>query len=138
MDVPEELLAKGKQDAPISGKETSGRISVLVDRLTAGDRMFLELVAEDVKEEFEPRDLVNTAILAIEVGIELGYNKSKLVELGTAALLHDVGIGEHRLKLPCHIASAHAGSVAAALLSSAGALFGIAARDGGIGRPRFG
>lgn len=39
--------------------------------------------------------VVNVCVLAILIGLELGYDQSRLKELGEAALLHDVGMSHY-------------------------------------------
>ncbi len=44
------------------------------------------------KENYIYNHVVNTCIIAIDIGIGLGYDKSKLFELGLTAILHDMGM----------------------------------------------
>lgn len=56
-----------------------------------------------VEKDGEPADFrrhsLNVAALSVGVGLSLGYNEQRLVELGKAALLHEVGM----LRVPRHI-----------------------------------
>ena len=88
----EEVLEKAKGDLPISGKEIEERVRKLVDYIIAGERFFLEFVFADTEEESKARHMVNATILSLEVGLELGYNKSRLFELAIGAFLHDIGL----------------------------------------------
>jgi HD-GYP domain-containing protein (c-di-GMP phosphodiesterase class II) len=87
-----EVLEKAEKDLPISGSELEERVRKLVDYVIAGEKLFLEFVFTDTEKENEARHIVNTMILSLEVGLELGYNKSRLFELALGALLHDIGI----------------------------------------------
>ena len=92
LEFAEEVLAKAKENLPISGKEIEERVRKLVDAIIAGEKFFLEFVFADTKEENKARHMVNTTILSMEVGLELGYNKSRLFELAIGAFLHDIGL----------------------------------------------
>jgi HD-GYP domain-containing protein (c-di-GMP phosphodiesterase class II) len=80
------------QAAPIDLKEIYDMVKIMVDRIVLGDR---ELIAQTInysEDNYLYAHIVNACILSIEVGLGLGYNKSKLNELGVGALLHDLGM----------------------------------------------
>lgn len=92
LEFGEEILEKVRKEMDISGKEIVERIRNLVDCVMAGEKFFLEFVFSDMKEEGEARHMTNVTILALEVGLELGYNKSRLFELAIGSFLHDIGL----------------------------------------------
>ena len=53
--------------------------------------MFLGMTAARHSNEYLPYHSVNTCLMAIVVGAELGFAREQLFDLGRAALFHDVG-----------------------------------------------
>lgn len=67
----------------------------LVDTLSSGNNEeLLRICSADYPqpEDYLYGHAVNVTILAIEIGIGLGYEHSLLAELGIASLIHDIGI----------------------------------------------
>ncbi len=92
LEFSKEIIEKARKDTALSGKEIEERVKKLVDCIITGEKFFLEFVFRQLEEESEARHMVNTTILAMEIGLELGYNKSGLFELALGAFLHDIGI----------------------------------------------
>ncbi len=87
-----DVLAKGARNKPIEGKEIVAKISRLVDQIAlAGDEL-MGLIGRSTPDNYLYGHSVNVCILSIGVGLGLGYNKSRLNELGVSSLLHDVGM----------------------------------------------
>ena len=57
------------------------------------DTLFLEALHYDDPNEFIVTHHVNVAIYAIKMAEHLGWSRDRQLEIGTAALLHDVGMG---------------------------------------------
>lgn len=77
----------------IKGRELKQLVTRIINRLLMKDVLLLSLVDRPTPaEDYLCAHSVNTCILAIQVGLGLGYNKSKLTQLGLAAILHDVGM----------------------------------------------
>jgi HD-GYP domain-containing protein (c-di-GMP phosphodiesterase class II) len=89
-----EVLSKAQLDAPIDLKEAHEIVKNIVDRIVLEDKELLLLITSSSEENYLYAHLVNAAILSVIVGLGLGYNKSKLNELGLGALLHDVGMAK--------------------------------------------
>ena len=78
------------------------RIAVLIDKVVIqvqlNNTAMIELaLTRDCLEKYPIYlycHVVNVCILALLLGVDLGYTKSKLMDLGIAALLHDVGMIE--------------------------------------------
>ena len=92
VEFTEEILEKIKNGQPINGVEIAERTRRLMEEVMLGGKFFIGFFFEDTEEESKARHLVNTTILALLVGIELGYNKSRLMEIAVGALLHDIGL----------------------------------------------
>ena len=90
-----EIYEKSKKGQFIYSREIWDRIVRLVDISMLNEGVFLSLIAEDPKpHDYRPQHHVNVALLCIEVGMELGFNKSRLCELAVGAFLHDIGISK--------------------------------------------
>jgi HD-GYP domain-containing protein (c-di-GMP phosphodiesterase class II) len=79
-----------KQPARI--KEIRPLLSEVVNYLAIGDKTLLSLFFEYSSDNYLWIHPINTAILAIEIGLGLGYNKLKLNQLTLAAFLYDFGM----------------------------------------------
>ena len=55
------------------------------------EALFLTAIHDDYRDDFVVYHSVNTAILAVMIGNQLGITGAGLVKLGSAALLHDIG-----------------------------------------------
>lgn len=88
----ENILSKVEKDEPIKGKEIMDKIDSAVNQMAlAGDEL-LGLVTGSISNNYLYAHLVNVCLLSIRIGLGLGYNKSKLNELGISGFLHDVGM----------------------------------------------
>lgn len=89
----------------INLKSIANVIREMASLIVSGDRGLLDLIYRSSRDNYLIAHLVNTSIISMEVGKGLGYNPSRLEELGLAAFLHDVGMQEvysliyHRDKL---------------------------------------
>jgi HD-GYP domain-containing protein (c-di-GMP phosphodiesterase class II) len=93
LELIREIYNKVESQAdPIDLREIYDMVKIMVDRIVLGDR---ELIAQTInysEDNYLYAHIVNVCILSIEVGLGLGYNKSKLNELGIDAFLHDLGM----------------------------------------------
>lgn len=87
---------------PLDGRAIQERVNRLIDPIAAGSEGLLIKLSKFNPEIYLYAHCVNVAILAIQMGIWLGYNKSKLISLGVGALLHDLGMIRFRqtIQLP--------------------------------------
>lgn len=82
---------------PVSIELLEIEMSKLSDKLLFGNPKLLTLALQNGRvnrnnsEPFEFHSL-NAAIIAMNIGGKLGYNKSRVVELGIATLFHDIGL----------------------------------------------
>ncbi len=63
-----------------------------VESLSQSDRLLVNAISMD-RGGLVVSNLVNTAIMAIKIGMGLKYTRDDLLRLGLAAILHDVGMG---------------------------------------------
>jgi len=93
LEIIKDILEKGQsQDTPLDLKEAYEIVKTMVDRLVLGDRELIALTVGSSENNYLYAHLVNVCILSIDMGLGLGYNKSKLNELGLGAFLHDLGM----------------------------------------------
>lgn len=99
--IYDELVAKAKKIYHISfsykpglGKEISTLIEKLVKHLNAEQKGLLRIFLKDypANQEYLCFHVANTCVISLVIGLSLNYDSHRLLDLGTAALLHDVGI----------------------------------------------
>lgn len=66
-------------------------IQNVVEIQSVNDSLFALALHLDDRDNFMINHCVNVAIFAIKLGTNLGFNKDQQVEIGIAALMHDVG-----------------------------------------------
>ncbi|MFA5373803.1 MAG: HD domain-containing phosphohydrolase [Candidatus Omnitrophota bacterium] len=69
------------------------RMSELVE-VGAKESLRLCLAEYPNNEEFLYYHVVNVCFMSLEIGLALGYDHTRLLELGTAAFLHDIGLAQ--------------------------------------------
>ncbi|MFH1228778.1 MAG: HD domain-containing phosphohydrolase [Planctomycetota bacterium] len=89
-----EQVDKKKSLKSINLKGLTGVIQEMVSLITNGDRGLLDLIYRSSKDNYLIAHLVNTCIISLEIGKGLGYNPSRLADIGLSAFLHDVGMQE--------------------------------------------
>lgn len=78
-------------------------ITKVIDTPDAIDDLYRKAIyRKEIKYDFTIHG-INVAVFAIKIGQGLGYEKARLVELGVAALVHDVGM----TKIPDEIVNKH-------------------------------
>ena len=87
-----DILAKGKRSEPIEGRQIVEKVDRLVDQLALAGEELIALTGRATPDNYLYAHSVNVFFLSIRVGLGLGYNKSRLNELGVSSLLHDVGM----------------------------------------------
>lgn len=88
----EKVMAKVKGSGKFDPKEGMRLIEKVVQSPKLLEALYQKgLQVRDMKDVFLHHS-VNTAIFSIKMGYALNYNEEQLVKLGTAALLHEIGI----------------------------------------------
>lgn len=84
------LNKKNPESATIEDlREAYEIVKVIIDRTVLGDKELISLAVNSTDNNYLYAHSVNVCILSTDLGLALGYNKSKLNELGLGALLHD-------------------------------------------------
>jgi HD-GYP domain-containing protein (c-di-GMP phosphodiesterase class II) len=92
IDIAEDIANNVRQDKPMELSKAIDWIDLVVDDLLMKDKELLSLFYESTPENHLYGHMINVSIMSIEVGLGLGYNKSRLNKLGLAAFLMDVGM----------------------------------------------
>lgn len=99
-----EILREDVDYESLDIKRSVSCVEEIIDQLCLGNEkiLMLALTRESIDENYLLCHLVNTCIFAIKIGLDLGYEKSKLLELGISVLLHDMGMLKyvHLAKMP--------------------------------------
>jgi HD-GYP domain len=64
----------------------------LVDEIVRNQRVPLRFTEIRFHNDYIYSHMVNVCIIAVKIGLQIGYNQLKLAELAIGALLHDVGM----------------------------------------------
>lgn len=93
-----EALKKNIDHKSIDVKQIMSQIEKIIEQLSSDDKKLLELaLIKNSKDEYcLSFHSINVCIFAIEIGLGLGYEKSKLMKLGISALFHDVGMAKYQ------------------------------------------
>ena len=82
--------AVGK-DAGFSLEPGFQLVRSMVDNQSSSAALFIAALHRDDPDNFIINHCVNTTVFAIKMGVNLGFSHERQVEIGLAALLHDVG-----------------------------------------------
>lgn len=94
----EELIA-GTKDHLLEERVVQGLVSDLLEQMELDSNVLLNLSHIKSYDNYLFSHSVNVSILAVLIGEALGYSKKELNQIGTAALLHDLGM----MKVPSGI-----------------------------------
>ncbi len=101
----ERCLEQVYQQQQITLGDIPWLIEQALDQVTADDAQLLRLSTMGDSNFSLAAHGVNVAILSMRVGMELGLRRAALVDVGVAALLHDIGMMKirHLLHAPYHL-----------------------------------
>lgn len=92
-DYLKEVIGSIRQEKTFSLDPGFQIIEEMIAFQPLSDTLFLKSIYYDDPIDFVAAHHVNVAVYAIKMARHLGWNKERQMELGTAALLHDVGTG---------------------------------------------
>lgn len=72
-------------------QEVKDIINIIIDELLSKDDFIIDLVDIRAIDDYTFGHCVNVCILSLITGMCLGYDRKKLIDLGTGAILHDIG-----------------------------------------------
>jgi len=86
-----EAYAAVRQEKSFSVDPAMALVKKISGSLKGSNTLFLRTIHQDYQKDTVIHHSVNVAILSIMIGNNLGISGSGLVQLGSAALLHDIG-----------------------------------------------
>lgn len=86
------VLQKTEAGEAIELEDINNLTGEIVERLMLEDKELLALTVTSTSDNYLIAHSINVAILAVEIGLGKGYNKSRLIEMGLCAFLHDLGM----------------------------------------------
>ncbi len=87
----EMTLGKLSADGPLDLKAVAATIEAIIADIFDKEEIVLSLHTMLDEHRYIYEHSVNVAVLALVMGIYLGYDKERLCELGIGAILHDIG-----------------------------------------------
>jgi HD-GYP domain-containing protein (c-di-GMP phosphodiesterase class II) len=95
--LAKKLYCPELESAPDLKLQINSLIEKMVSLLSRGNRESLQFCLSDYskEEDYLYCHVVNVCLMSIEIGLGLGYDRLRLVELGTASFLHDIGITKY-------------------------------------------
>lgn len=73
-------------------KDIKENISKIIDHMLSGDSKLLIMSKQETSDNYLLAHSVNVCILAVKLGIGMGYDRNRLNRLGMSAFLHDIGM----------------------------------------------
>lgn len=86
-----EAIAQIKTGAIVTSRKLQKAVTDIIDDLLTNREIIIHLTDIRSIQDYTFGHSVNVCILAVMTGLSLGYNPLRLKELGSGALLHDVG-----------------------------------------------
>jgi len=90
--LSENLFNRAEKNEPLDTKAVAFYLEQLVDKLKQGNFNLIKLLTNISAENHLYSHVLNVAILSIIIGLGLGYDRGKLIVIGTGAFLHDLGL----------------------------------------------
>jgi HD-GYP domain-containing protein (c-di-GMP phosphodiesterase class II) len=87
-----EITASVEQGGPADVPRTRLAVERLIATLSVARQRLWQDVADRSHDELDPQHAVNTCLLTLFVAEALGLTRQPLTDVGTAALLHDIGL----------------------------------------------
>jgi HD-GYP domain-containing protein (c-di-GMP phosphodiesterase class II) len=91
MDVISDVMSHVKLGKALRLKRAKRVVQSMIDQLLEAETNLLGLTNLRCYDEYTYNHSVNVAILSIAIGQRVGITKNRLVDLGLAALFHDIG-----------------------------------------------
>jgi len=85
------VMNKIRSGGEVDTKKAKRIVETMVDQLLEDERLLLSLTAIKDFDEYTYHHMVNVSLLSMALGLRIGLNRQALIELGLAALFHDIG-----------------------------------------------
>lgn len=96
MNVVEEVMVAAAEDKDINVAKTKRVVHTLLDQVTRDESSLLELTSIKNFDDYTYAHSTNVCVYSLTLGVRLGFDRSRLSQLGFASLFHDIG----KVKLP--------------------------------------
>lgn len=90
--LSEILFNRAEKNEPLDTKSVILFVEQLIERLRKEDGNLIKLLNIINTENYLYSHILNVCILSIIIGLGLGYDRQKLIDIGTGAFLHDLGL----------------------------------------------
>jgi len=92
------LLAKVKNNEDLNPHmdTLNELLDTIFNQLVMGDNILTNIYEKKIEGPFLPSHIVNVMILSSVIGLNMGFNKSRLSHLGLASVFYDVGVYDMR------------------------------------------
>ncbi|QKS71588.1 HD domain-containing protein [Paenalkalicoccus suaedae] len=80
-----------QDDKPIKGEDISKSVDKMIEEIMLNGDILIQLTDVRTKDNDMFVHLVNTCIISVMVGVQMGLAKQRIQELAVGAILHDVG-----------------------------------------------
>ena len=94
-----EVMDNAKMGQTLRLRKSKRVVQTLIDQLLAAETNLIGLTTIRGHDEYTYNHSVNVCILSLAIGQRIGLSKTKLCDLGMAALFHDIG----KTDIPLHI-----------------------------------
>ncbi|MBN1914058.1 MAG: HD domain-containing protein [Candidatus Omnitrophica bacterium] len=99
IDLIKWVILNYEENRKVELKHVRDLVEKFVNFLFLGDKTLITLFHDDyLPQEYLYNHMVNVMIMSVGLGLELGYNKSQLNELGVAAFVHDIDLASKKLE----------------------------------------
>ena len=92
VEAAEEVFAAAGDGRALDGGPIVAAIRIVVAELRESNALLAETVRQRRDARAWPRRSANVAILAMKLGLEIGYDERRTLALGLCGLMHDVGM----------------------------------------------
>lgn len=94
-----EVMDNAKMGQTLRLRKSKRVVQSMIDQLLAAETNLMGLTTIRGHDEYTYNHSVNVCILALAIGQRIGLSKTKLCELGMAALFHDIGKSDIPLEI---------------------------------------
>jgi len=85
------VMTKMRLGEKVDVRKAKRIIETMVDQLMVEEQLILGMTAVKDYDDYTYHHMVNVSILSVAIGHKLGLGRHALIELGLAALFHDIG-----------------------------------------------
>ncbi len=96
--LADKIFSSSQPILPEDVKEVKEIVEKIVDCITREGERLVEITFNKLPQEYHfiSLNMVNVCVLSLYIGIALGLSRDKLIDLGIAALLHDLGMKKYQ------------------------------------------